>query len=214
MKLRILASLRSADLESLAQELEALEAGGIDGYHLDVMDGRFVPESCFDVAFCRKLRKRTRLPIDVHLMVEDPEAQGPRWADAGADRVAFHIEATRTPEAVVGAIREAGARAGIVCFPQTPLSALEPVLPSVSVVNPLGVDPRQKLGFQESTYQRIADLVAMRPSLGRDFAVQADGGVWEKTRGGLVDAGADELVAGYPIFSTDDYGAAIAALRG
>jgi len=115
---------------------------------------------------------------------------------------------------VVKAIRAGGAEAGVVCFPDTPLAQLEPVLKKVAVVNPLGVDPRKQKGFQDSTYQRIADLVGIRRSLGAKFVIQADGGIWEQTRDGLVDAGADELVGGYPIFSTDDYAAAIGALRG
>jgi len=214
MKLRILASLRSANLDDLPTELAALEAGGIDGYHLDVMDGKFVPDESFTVKFCRDLRKKTELMVDVHLMVEDPLKQAPRWAKAGADRVSFHIEATDDPVAVVKAIRAGGAEAGVVCFPDTPLAQLEPVLKKVAVVNPLGVDPRKQKGFQDSTYQRIADLVGIRRSLGAKFVIQADGGIWEQTRDGLVDAGADELVGGYPIFSTDDYAAAIGALRG
>ena len=166
MSLRILASLRSANLDDLPAELAALEAGGIDGYHLDVMDGKFVPDESFAVKFCRDLRKKTELPIDVHLMVEDPAKQAPRWAKAGADRVAFHIEAADDPEAVVDAIETAGAKAGIVCFPETPLSRLEDALRRVAVVNPLGVDPRKQVGFQDSTFQRIADLVGIRKSMG------------------------------------------------
>jgi ribulose-phosphate 3-epimerase len=214
MSVRVLASLRSARLDALDQELAALEAGGIEGYHLDVMDGVFVPETCFDPGFCATLRAATTQMIDVHLMVEDPLIAAPRWAQAGADRVSFHVEAAEDARAVIDAIRGAGAQPGIVCFPRTSLATLAEFLPLVAVVNPLGVDPQQKLGFQETTYQRVANLAAKRTQLGADFRIQADGGVWEKTRQGLVEAGADELVGGYPIFSSDDYGAAISALRG
>ena len=102
---------------------------------------------------------------------------------------------------------------GIVCFPPTDVELLQRVFDRVKVINPLGVDPRNKTGFTDETYGRVASLVKGRDEGGHDFAVQADGGVWEKTRDGLVEAGADELVGGYPIFSAEDYGAAIRALR-
>ncbi|HEX9641478.1 MAG TPA: ribulose-phosphate 3-epimerase [Candidatus Krumholzibacteria bacterium] len=210
---QILASLRSAKLEILDDELAALEAAGIDGYHLDVMDGRFVAEECFDADFAAKLRPKTRRVIDVHLIAERPESLIDAFARAGADRISFHWEATADAAACVGQIRAGGARPGIVCLPSTELEVLRDLLQSVALVNPLGVDPTRGLGFQENTYQRIETLRTWRDRDGLDFLIQADGGVWEKTRDGLVAAGADELVGGYPIFSAVDYGEAIVQLR-
>ena len=210
---RILASLRSADLQRLDEELHALEAAGIDGYHLDVMDGRFVDEVCFDPDFVASLRPKTSLCIDVHLIAEEPELLVDLYAAAGADRISFHWETTADAAACLQRIRAAGAEPGIVLLPGTELDGIRGLLGSLALVNPLGVDPTRGLGFQEETYGRIETLRAWRDAAGHDFVLQADGGVWEKTRDGLVRAGAQELVGGYPIFSSEDYGAAVRALR-
>lgn len=210
---RILASLRSADLDRLDEELRSLERAGIDGLHLDVMDGKLVEESCFPPEFVADLRQRTVLSIDVHLIAEQPEQLLRAYASAGAQRISFHLEAAARPAEIVEELHGLGVVPGLVVFPGTPLSELEAFLPSIGLVNPLGVDPRHGLGFQESSYARIGELCAMRDAKGLSFVVQADGGVWEKTRDGLVEAGADELVGGYPIFSSDDYAAAIDELR-
>jgi len=210
---KILASIRSADLAALAQELERLENAGVDGLHVDVMDGRFVADSCFEPAFVADLRPKTRLMVDVHLMAEDPAALVPAYAEAGAQRISVHIEATREAGTLLREIRAHDVEPGLVLLPSTPITDVFDYLGEVAVVNPLGVDPTQGLGFQDSTYGRIAALVEERERRGLDFVVQADGGVWAKTRNGLVDAGADELVGGYPIFSHDDYAAAVHELR-
>lgn len=210
----ILASFRSADQSRWEEELRALESAGIDGLHIDVMDGEFVEESCFDPEFVRKLRASTELMLDVHLIARRPEALIDDYAAAGANRIAFHWEATEDAPGCVRQIREAGAEPGIVILPGSPLDNLRELLPLLALVNPLGVDPTQGLGYQDSTPQRVATLCKWRKELGADYVVQADGGVWEKTRDELVEAGADELVGGYPIFSKDDYRDGIAALRG
>lgn len=210
---RILASLRSADLQRLDEELHALEAAGVDGYHLDVMDGRFVDEVCFDPDFVMSLRPKTSLCVDVHLIAEEPEMLVDGYAAAGADRIAFHWETAADAAACVERIRAAGAKPGIVLLPGTELDVIRDFLGSLAFVNPLGVDPTRGLGFQEETYARIDTLRGWRETGGHDFLLQADGGVWEQTRDGLVKAGADELVGGYPIFSAEDYAAAVAALR-
>ena len=185
----------------------------MDGLHVDVMDGHFVEESCFEPSWVADLRRRTRLLIDVHLLAKDPAALVPAYAEAGADRIAFHREVVDDPAAVLAQIRAHGCAPGLVLLPSTPVEDAFGVLGEVALVNPLGVDPTRGLGFQDATYDRIEALVAERVRRGLDFAVQGDGGVWEKTRDGLVEAGADELVGGYPIFSSDDYGAAVEALR-
>jgi len=210
---KVLASLRSADLDRLEDELRALEAAGIDGLHLDVMDGKLVEESCFPPPFVAELRQRTVLPLDVHLLTERPEELVRAYASAGVQRISFHLECSRQPEMLVQQMHDLGVTPGIVVFPGTPLDELHGLLPRIGLVNPLGVDPRHKLGFQDNTYERIGRLCALREELGLSFVVQADGGVWEKTRDGLVEAGADELVGGYPIFSSGDYATAIRQLR-
>lgn len=210
---RILASLRSADLAALDQEIQRLEDAGVDGLHVDVMDGQFVPESCFEPGFVAALRPKTRLMIDVHLMARDPAALVPAYAEAGADRIAVHLEACDDAAAVLTHIRAHDVQPGLVLLPSTPVAEVFGHLGEVGFVNPLGVDPTRGLGFQESTYARLEELAAERARRGLDFVLQADGGVWEKTRNGLVEAGADELVGGYPIFSQDDYRAAVQELR-
>ena len=209
----ILASLRSADLSRLDEELAALEAAGVDGLHVDVMDGRFVPESSFEPSIVARVRERTRLPLDVHLLARDPALLASAYAEAGADRISFHLEVVDDPGALLAQLAQLGVRPGMVVLPATALEGLEPYLGDLAVVNPLGVDPTRGQGFQESTYGRIARLAELRAKHNAEFKIQADGGVWEKTRDGLVEAGADELVGGYPIFSAEDYGAAVRALR-
>lgn len=210
---RILASLRSADPARLDEQIARLEAAGIDGYHVDVMDGRLVPESCLGAEDVRRLRPKTSKLIDVHLLCESPERLLEAHAQAGADRIAFHREAVPDPGPLLDRLRELGVGAGLVAFPSTPLAELEPWLDRVDLVNPLGVDPRVGGGFQESTYTRVAELRQLREDQKLEFVLQADGGVWAETREGLVAAGAEELVGGYPIFSAEDFSAAVRALR-
>jgi ribulose-phosphate 3-epimerase len=209
----IYASLRSADQQSLGEELRRLEEAGVDGLHLDVMDGRFCEEVCFPLEEVVRIRHLTDLPLDVHLLVEDPGAELDEWIASGVQRLSFHLEAAPDAQPLLARVRSAGLAAGLVVLPGTPLESLDPWLGWVDQVNPLGVDPVARTGFDERTCSRIADLVTRREVRGLRFRIQADGGVWEKTRDALVRAGADELVGGYPIFSTNDYIKAVEELR-
>lgn len=210
---RILASIRSADLNRLSEELAALGEAGIDGLHVDVMDGRLVEEECFSPQFVRELRQCTALLVDVHLLVQEPQYLIGEYAAAGADRICFHLETVTDPARLLLELRTLGVVPGIACFPSTSLLELRELLPLAGLVNPLGVDPRYKQGFSESTYDRLRTLADWRAEAKCDFVLQADGGVWAKTRDALVSAGAEELVGGYPIFSAQDYAAAIRTLR-
>jgi ribulose-phosphate 3-epimerase len=203
----IFASLRSANFEDIDAELRRLAEAGVDGLHLDVMDGRFCDEVSLPIDQVRGLRPRTALPFDVHLMVEEPGSMLGEWVDLGVQRIAFHLEACPDPADLLDRVRAAGVVAGLVILPSTPTSSLDPWLDRVDFVNPLGVNPVEKTGFEEATYDRIRELKA------RGVRVQADGGVWEQTRDGLVAAGADELVGGHPIFSKEDYSEAVNVLR-
>lgn len=210
----ILASLRSADLARLQDEIAALEAAGIDGLHIDVMDGDFVAETCFDPEIVGRVRELTRALVDVHLIARDPALIASAYAEAGADRISFHLEVVVDPRAMIEQLRGLEVGVGLVVLPPTPIEQVFDWLDSVDLINPLGVDPTRGLGFQETTYARIEALVRERARRGRDaLRIQADGGVWAKTRDELVRAGADELVGGYPIFSSEDYRVAVDALR-
>lgn len=210
---RVLASIRSADLTALDQEIERLGNAGVDGLHIDVMDGRFVTESCFEPRFVADLRQHTSMMLDVHLIAEDPATLVPAYAEAGAERITVHLEAIDDARSVLDQIRAHDVKPGLSILPSTAIESVFDLLSDVELVNPLGVDPKRGLGFQETTYGRIEALARERARQGLEFVIQADGGVWAKTRNGLVDAGADELVGGYPIFSQDDYGVAVDELR-
>lgn len=207
--LAIYASLRSANFDEIDEELVRLETAGVDGLHLDVMDGRFCDEVSLPIDEVAPLRAKTGLPFDVHLMVERPEERVAEWIDLGVQRIAFHLEACPDPGPLLVRIREAGLSPGLVLLPNTPVQALDPWIHQADFVNPLGVNPVDQTGYDEATPGRIRQLKSLRP----DLTVQADGGVWAKTRDALVAAGAGELVGGYPIFSTNDYLKAVRELR-
>lgn len=209
----ILASLRSADLDQLEAELAALADSGITALHLDIMDGVFCDEVSFPLEQVRAIRALTDLPLDAHLMVAGPERAMDAWIEAGVQRISFHLEALKDPGPVLHRIRAAGVVPGLVILPDTPVAALDPWLGEVGLVNPLGVNPVAKTGYDAATPSRIQDLATRRTRGKHAFLIQADGGVWEKTRDDLVDAGADELVGGYPIFSNKDYKLAVEALQ-
>ena len=207
--LAIYASLRSANFEDIENELARLKAAGVDGLHLDVMDGEFCDEVSLPLEQVRELRPLTNLPMDVHLMVERPGEVLDDWIALKVQRISFHLEACPEPAETLARIEAAGITPGLVILPTTPVDHLDPWLELAGYVNPLGVNPVAKTGFDEATFDRIRHLKAARP----DLVVQADGGVWEKTRDQLVEAGADELVGGYPIFSNSDYKQAVQQLR-
>ncbi len=209
----ILASLRSADFTKLEEELAALERAGIDLLHLDIMDGKFCDEVSLPLEQVELIRRLTDLPLDAHLMVENPEQVLDDWIAAKVQRISFHLEACEDPGPALARIRKAGVTPGLVILPSTAIESLIPWLDQVGVVNPLGVNPVEKTGFDEATYDRIEALKQHRTERNLDFLIQADGGVWEKTRDRLVDSGADELVGGFPIFSTNDYLVAVNDLR-
>ena len=209
----VYASLRSANFEAIDDELRRLEAAGVDGLHVDVMDGEFCDEISLPLEQVAALRPKTRLPMDVHLMVARPGEALAGWIDLGVQRIAIHLEAAPDPGPILDRIRAAGVAPGLVVLPSTPIAELAPWLDRVGFVNPLGVNPVARTGYDEATPDRIRELAGLRSAGGHDFRIQADGGVWEKTRDALVAAGADELVGGYPIFSKNDYKVAIQELR-
>jgi ribulose-phosphate 3-epimerase len=209
----ILASLRSADFTKLDAELAALEDAGVDLLHLDIMDGKFCDEISLPLEQVEQIRKITELPLDAHLMVENPEQVLDDWIAAKVQRISFHLEACENPGPALARIKGSGLIPGLVILPSTRIEELDPWLDQVGLINPLGVNPVEKTGFDEATYDRIEALKQRRMARNLDFLIQADGGVWEKTRSELIEAGADELVCGFPIFSRNDYSVAVDELR-
>ncbi len=211
---RIAPSILAADFGRLGAEVESVERGGADWIHVDGMDGHFVPNLTIGPVVVEAVKRVTRLPLDVHLMIEQPERYVDAFVKAGAATVGVHVEACPHLHRTVGQIREAGARASVVLNPGTPASAVEAVLGDVDQVLVMTVDPGfGGQSFIDSTIPKIATLRSWIDERGLDVALEVDGGISEQTIGAAARAGADVFVAGTAIFGTSDYTGAIAALR-
>ena len=213
MKL-IAPSLLSADFSKLGDEIRGVEAAGADWIHLDVMDGHFVPNITIGPLVVEAARRVTDLPLDVHLMIAEPQRYVRQFAEAGADIITVQVEACGHLNRTLQSIRELDLKAGAVLNPATPLGTLEWVLEYCDVVMIMGVNP----GFGGQTFipntiERIKALAAMIQQQGRKTLIEVDGGVNSGTITSIARAGADVLVAGSAIFNSDDYAQTIAALR-
>lgn len=211
---RVAPSILSADLGHLADEIADVERGGADWIHVDVMDGRFVPNITLGPVVVQAARKATRLPLDVHLMIVEPERYLADFAAAGADVISVHVEACVHLERTLREIRRLGKRAGVVLNPHTPEDALRYVLDACDLVLVMSVNP----GFGGQSFipcalQKLAALRRMIDATGRDIVLEVDGGVAPSTARAVTEAGADMLVAGSAVFGAQDRAAAIAALR-
>ena len=203
-------SLLSADMAALGDEVARLEAGGADWIHIDVMDGHFVPNLTIGLPVVEALRRRTRLPLDVHLMIAEPERYATAFARAGADIVTVHAEAAVHLYRLLVEIRVAGARPGVALNPATPLAAIEHVLDVVDLVLIMTVEP----GFGGQEY--IASMESkIRALSARNLPVdiEVDGGIKGDTIGLAALAGANAFVSGTGVFEGGDVASAIAKLR-
>jgi ribulose-phosphate 3-epimerase len=212
--LRIAPSILSADFATLATELQSIEQGGADWVHVDVMDGRFVPNITIGPLIVQAVRRSTTLPLDVHLMIVEPERYVAEFVRAGASTVGVHVETCPHLHRSLAQIREAGARACAVLNPSTPASAVEPVLGDLDQVLVMTVNPGfggQK--FIASMLEKIATLRRWIDERGLDVALEVDGGIGPETIGAAARAGADVFVAGTAVFGARDRAAAIAELR-
>jgi ribulose-phosphate 3-epimerase len=208
-------SILTADLLKLGEQIAEAEAAGVDFIHLDVMDGRFVPNISFGLPVLESLRTATKLPIDVHLMIVEPERYATRFVEAGADFVTVHVEACRHLHGTLQAIAAAGATPSVTLNPATPLVSLEEVLPIVGQVLVMSVNPGYGgQTFIPSTLNKIARLRAMIDDRNPTCRLEVDGGVKAGNIGRVVEAGADTIVAGSAIFGPDASVAdSVAALR-
>jgi ribulose-phosphate 3-epimerase len=214
VSVRIAPSILSAELERLADELRAVEAGGADWIHVDVMDGHFVPNLTFGVPVISALSRLTDLPLDVHLMVEEPERYIREFAEAGAAVFTFHPEATVHVQRQLAAVREHGMLAGLALNPGTPLGLLDEVVDDVDLVLVMSVNP----GYGGQAYipaatDKIRRCRTLLDARGSRATLEVDGGITLETIGGAWDAGADAFVAGTAVFGTQDPAEATRALR-
>lgn len=210
MVLRINPSILAADFAALADDIARIP--GADLVHVDVMDNHFVPNLTFGLSMVQRLRQVTDLPLDAHLMMDDPDRFAPGFAEAGAAVVTFHAEAARDAVATARAVRAAGARAGLALKPGTPAAPWLDRLDEFDQILVMTVEPG--FGGQQFMPQMMAKVVEVRRAVaGRDVWIQVDGGIGESTIRIAADAGADVFVAGSAVFGADDPDAAIAALR-
>lgn len=212
---RIAPSILAADFTRLGDQIAEAESGGADQIHIDVMDGRFVPNITMGPLVVEAARRVTKLPLDVHLMIVEPERHIQAFAEAGADNITVHVETCNHLHRTIEQIRQAGAGASVVLNPHTPAVMIEPVLPYVDMVLVMTVNP----GFGGQTFipEMLAKIRAIRDmieSLGRPVDIQVDGGIFTETAPQVVAHGANVLVAGTSIFrGTGSIRAEIAALR-
>ncbi len=212
--IRIAPSILSADFWRLGECVRKVEEGGADLIHVDVMDGVFVPNISVGIPVVKALKGRTKLPLDVHLMVSSPENYVPRFIEAGADIVTFHVEATCHPNRVIQKAKEMGAKVGVVLNPTTPLNCLEYLLQDVDMVLLMSVNPGfggQK--FLPFVLDKIAKLREMVDEAGLSVDIEVDGGIGPLNIKDVVTAGANVIVAGSSVFASDDPAARVRLLK-
>ena len=209
---KIAPSILSADFAALGDDIERVEGGGADQLHVDVMDGRFVPNLTIGPVVVTAIRKRTRLPLDVHLMIVEPERFVAEFVAAGADMVTVHAEACPHLQRTLAQIRELGAKAGAALNPSTPPDALRYVLDDLDLVLVMSVNPGfGGQAFIPGAHRKIREVKALLGD--RPVEVSVDGGVKAGVAKSLVQDGATTLVAGSAIFGAADPAAAVRALR-
>ncbi|MBO7762999.1 MAG: ribulose-phosphate 3-epimerase [Clostridia bacterium] len=213
--IHIAPSLLACDFAAMGAAVRAVDTAGADALHLDVMDGLFVPNISFGLPVIKALRAHTKLPFDVHLMIVDPERYLARFAEAGADWITVHYEATKDPIAALTAIRALSCRAGLSVKPGTPIEDIYPLLPYCDMVLIMTVEPG--FGGQAmipACLDKARALSAEIARQGLDIKIEADGGINEKTAAAVRAAGVDILVAGSSVFGASDMKAAMDVLRG
>jgi ribulose-phosphate 3-epimerase len=207
----IFASILASDFGQLRREVEAAEAAGAAAIHVDVMDGHFVPNISFGIPILEAVRRATELPVDVHLMIDNPAKYVEVFRHAGADSLIIHVEAVPEPRPLLERIRALGAGAGLALNPPTPLSAIEASLPFCDAILVMSVMPG--FGGQEFEPVALEKLRALKSRADVSALLEVDGGVTVDTIGPCAAAGTDLFVAGTAIFHEDDYRTAVHDLR-
>ena len=211
--IQISPSILSADFSKLAQEVAAVETGGAQMLHIDVMDGHFVPNISFGACVVASLRPVTGLLFDVHLMISDPLRYAPSFAKAGTDMITFHYESCADPQQTVDAIRQLGCKVGMAIKPGTDVSVLDPFLPQLDMALVMTVEPGfggQK--FMPEMMPKVSYLRQWAQAHDSKLWIQVDGGIDRNTARTAAQAGADVLVAGSAVFGAADRGEAIAQI--
>ncbi len=208
-------SILSADFSRLGEEIRAVEAAGADVIHVDVMDGHFVPNITIGPLIVKAVRAVTRMPVDVHLMITDPDRYVNEFIDAGADWVTVHVEACTHLHRTLGMIRERGKKAGAVLNPATSLSTLEYVLADLDLVMLMSVNPGfGGQSFIESSLVKIKRLRQMLDAVNPGAGIEVDGGISPATIKRVAAAGANIFVAGSAVYGQDDYQSVIREMKG
>ena len=212
MALQIAPSILSADFANLERDI--LAVADADWLHVDVMDGHFVPNLTLGLPVVERIAEVSPLPLDVHLMIDDPDRWAPRYAEVGATSVTFHLEAARDPRAIAQELHRLGARASCAIKPGTAVEEVLPLLDTLDMVLVMTVEPGfGGQSFMPEMMPKLRTLRAAAESAGRELRLQTDGGIARDTVGTVVEAGCDVVVAGSAIYGAEDRGAEIAALR-
>ncbi len=214
MTVRIAASILAADFSALGEEIATAERGGADLIHVDVMDGHFVPNITIGPPVVRAIKRVTSLPLDVHLMIADPARYLTTFADAGADFLSVHVEATPHLHKTLTEIKKLGVQAGVALNPSTPESVLNEIATEVDFILVMSVNPG--FGGQKFIPRTLTKIVAIQEILEKaknEAPIEVDGGISQSNAGDVVAAGADMLVAGSAIFGSPDPSQAIEILR-
>ncbi|PLX41164.1 MAG: ribulose-phosphate 3-epimerase [Deltaproteobacteria bacterium] len=207
-------SILSADFANLGEEVRAIAAGGADWVHVDVMDGRFVPNITIGPLVAKAVRGITDLTMDAHLMIVEPERYIDEFAKAGADYITVHAETCPHLHRTIQQIKQAGAKAGVALNPSTPLDVLDYVLEELDMVLIMSVNPGfGGQSFIPSATGKIRSLRELAKSRSLDLIIQVDGGINDSTAKEVVSAGADALVAGSYVFGASSYAQAISSLK-